>query len=77
MLDYKRIGERIKKARCLKGMTQFELAELTNMCDTYISRIERGVRKARLESLAKISRILDVSLDALVFGSDETTNQRK
>jgi transcriptional regulator with XRE-family HTH domain len=70
MLDYKEIGKRIKKARCLKGMTQFELAESTGLCDTYISRIERGIRNASLESLAKISRILDVSLDDLVFGSE-------
>jgi len=73
MLDYTGIGERIKKVRVLKGMTQVELAESTGMCDTYISRIERGERKASLESLAKISRIFAVSLDTLVFGSD--TNQ--
>ena len=72
MLDYKEIGKRVKKARCLKGMTQFELAESTNLCDTYISRIERGVRNASLESLAKISHILDVSLDYLAFGLDKS-----
>ena len=71
MLDYKEIGKRVKKARRIKGMTQFELAESTDLCDTYISRIERGVRNASLESVAKISRTLDVSLDCLVFGSDK------
>jgi len=70
MLDYKAIGERIKKARRTKRMTQAELAELADISNTFISRIERGVKKASLESLAKISIILNTSLDILVFGSN-------
>jgi len=70
MLDYKAIGGRIKKARRIKSMTQAELAELADISNTYISRIERGVKKASLESLAKISIILNTSLDILVFGSN-------
>ena len=77
MLDYKAIGERIKKERRIKSMTQAELAELADMSDTYISRIERGVKKASLESLAKISRILHIPIDVLVFGSDALINQMK
>lgn len=73
MLDYEEIGKRIKRIRCLKSMTQFELAEATSLCDTYISRIERGVRNVSLESLAKISHILNVSLDDLVFSSENIT----
>ena len=77
MLNYKEIGKRIKKARCMENMTQAELAELADISNTYISRIERGVKKASLESLAKISRILNISLDILVFGSNEATDQSK
>jgi transcriptional regulator with XRE-family HTH domain len=39
MLDYKKIGERVKEIRRLKNMTQAKLAELTGMSDTYISHI--------------------------------------
>ena len=70
MLDYEAIGGRIKKARRIKSMTQAELAELADISNTYVSRIERGVKKASLESLAKISIILNTSLDILVFGSN-------
>jgi len=77
MIDYNEIGKRIKKVRRQKGMTQCKLAELADLSNPYLSQVETGVKKASLESLAKISRILDVSLDALVFGSDETTDQSK
>ena len=70
MLDYIKIGKRVKESRRLKNMTQAELAELTDMSDTYISRIETGVKKASLTSLAKIARVFNSSLDFLVFGTD-------
>jgi transcriptional regulator with XRE-family HTH domain len=70
MLDYKKIGERVKESRRLKNMTQAKLAELADISDTYISRIETGAKNASLTSLAKISRVLNSSLDFLVFGTD-------
>jgi transcriptional regulator with XRE-family HTH domain len=36
MLDYKKIGERVKECRRLKNMTQAKLAELTDMADISI-----------------------------------------
>ena len=77
MLDYKAIGARVKKARQIEGITQAELAELTDMSNTYISRIETGAKKASLESLAKMSCILHIPIDVLVFGSDAHINQIK
>ncbi len=68
IIDYKRIGLRIKGYRRQTCLTQAKLAELTEMSDTYISRIETGAKKASLGSLAKIALVLEVSLDALVFG---------
>jgi transcriptional regulator with XRE-family HTH domain len=70
MLDYIKIGERVKESRRLKNMTQAKLAELSDISDTYISRIETGAKNASLASLAKISRVLNSSLDFLVFGTD-------
>ena len=69
-VDYKQIGKRVKEIRRLNHMTQAELAELTDMSDNYISRIERGVKKASLGSLIKMAMVFDTSLDALVFGED-------
>ena len=66
-VDYKSIGERIKANRKQRQMTQAELAERTGMSDVYISRIETGVRSPSLGSLMKISLVLSLSLDSLVF----------
>jgi transcriptional regulator with XRE-family HTH domain len=66
-VNYKHIGRQVKKYRCQKQLTQAQLAELTDMSDTYISRIETGAKKASLGSLVKIAYVLEISLDLLVF----------
>lgn len=76
-IDYKRIGERIKESRRRNNMTQANLAELADISDTYISRIETGMKKASLGSLAKIAYELNTSLDFLVFGSDINAVQKE
>jgi len=70
-VNYKLIGKRIKEIRCQNHMTQAELAEKADISDNYISRIERGVKKASLGALIKIARAFDTPLDSLVF-VDET-----
>ena len=40
----------------------------------YIGHLERGTRSPSLETLVKISQILRVSLDDLVFGKTEINN---
>ena len=71
-VDYKCIGGRIKKFRRQNKLTQAKLAELTDMSDTYISRIESGVKKASLNSLVKIVNVLDITLDAIVGENSKT-----
>lgn len=41
-LDYHIIGERLKKARVEKNMTQEKLAEQLDVSIAFLSRIERG-----------------------------------
>ncbi|MCI5702773.1 MAG: helix-turn-helix domain-containing protein [Erysipelotrichaceae bacterium] len=63
-------GERIKKARLAKGLSQLELANLMNVTDATICNYERGTRKASIDKLLVIAENLDVSLDYLV-GQDK------
>ncbi|MBQ3151625.1 MAG: helix-turn-helix transcriptional regulator [Clostridia bacterium] len=62
-IDYKLIGERIKKARAEIGLTQEKLSERIGVTVGYISQLERGISKINLETLGKISSTLkrDVS----------------
>ena len=73
-LDYTSIGDRIRSYRELSRMTQEQLSELCSLSTGYIGHLERGTRSPSLETLAKISQILRVSLDDLVFGEAEISN---
>ena len=59
-LDYKLMGERLKKARLKKGYTQEKLAEILNVSVAYLSRIETGAANINLKRLNEICGILGV-----------------
>ena len=50
-LDYRLIGERLKKARIEKGITQEKLAELMKISIAYVSRIETGKTQINLKEI--------------------------
>lgn len=68
-IDYKLIGERIKRARKTKGMTQETMAERLNVSIGYVSQVERGITKISLDLLGAISSVLDCDVAALVSES--------
>ena len=72
LIDYKLIGQRIKTKRKEKGFTQENIAEQLDISVSYISRIERGAVKISLETLVKISDVLNVSATFLLGGSITT-----
>ena len=59
----------LKKKEMKSGITQEKLAELVDITPSYVSEIERGGTVTSLATISKISQILDVSLDYLVFGT--------
>ena len=56
----KTIGKNIKKERKKKGKTQSELAFSANMDLNTISNIENGKSPARLDSIYKIAKVLQI-----------------
>lgn len=65
-MDLTLLGNRIRIAREKKGITQEELAERVNISPSHISVIERGVKTARIDTVARIANELDVSADYLM-----------
>lgn len=65
-MDAKAVGQRIKAAREKKNMTQEDLAALIDISPTHISVIERGTKKARMDTFVAIANVLEVSADALL-----------
>lgn len=66
-----RIGERVQVARRRRGWTQKELATKAGVSFAVISRLETGHQSVSAERLAVITRLLDLSMDAVCReGSD-------
>ena len=61
------LGQRIKRYRIQKGLSQEHLAELADCHPTYIGQIERGEKNATIESIFKLSSALHISLSELFY----------
>lgn len=57
--DYTTIGNRIKEARMVAGLTQAKLAEKTDLSQAAINRIEGGYVSLTLDNLYKFSEVLN------------------
>ena len=66
MKDYiKLFGERVKYYRKKSGLSQEKLSELCDLHPTYIGQIERGEKKASLDTIMRICNGLQVSPEYL------------
>lgn len=68
------IGQRIRKARLSKGMTQAELAEAAHIATSNVSDIELGKSRMWLSTFCKIVEALQVSADSLLRLDVPTVN---
>lgn len=65
-----KFGERVRKLRKAKGLSQEQLAHKADLHRTYIGMIERAEKNITLLNIEKISIALDVDLSTL-FNADE------
>ncbi len=61
-----KFGEKLRRMRKSKGISQEKLAEIISMDRTYIGLIERGERNPTVRSLYKIAKALKVSASDLL-----------
>lgn len=54
----RRLGERIRNARCKQGWTQEDLAHEAEIDRSYIGGVERGERNVTFSMLCRIARAL-------------------
>ncbi len=71
------IGEKIKKYRKEKGLTQRELADKLNIATNSLSRYEIGERRPPIDMIEKIAEILNVTPIQLMYDEEveNTLNQ--
>ena len=66
------IGKNIKTFREQKNISQLELAEKLNVTRQAVSNWEMGKTHPDIETLHKISDILEISIDELIYGNKRT-----
>lgn len=74
--DYTALGERIRRARKQKHLTQEQLAEACDLSTAHIGHIERGTRALSIESLITISVVLNVSTDYLLLDISNSADKK-
>ena len=68
------IAKRITKARQALGLNQKELAIKAQITESTLSRFERGTREPRTDALSRLSKVLEVSPNYLIFGLKDDSN---
>ena len=74
-MDKMALGQRIREARLLRGLTQQTLARKADIGIMYLSEIERGIKMPSLNIFIKIVEALDVSADYIL--RNEITSGRE
>ena len=69
-MNYKRLGEKIKKDRLANSLTQAKLAEKVEISPTFLGQIERGERVPSLETVVNIAITLNITIDGLLCESE-------
>lgn len=75
MLDYVKIGSKIRSLRKAKGMSQEQLAERIWISTTHMSHIETGSTKLSLPVLVDIANALGVGADDILAEQIATRNK--
>lgn len=69
------LGTNIKEARKKAGLTQMELAKLTNLSRSYIGDIEKDRYNPSLATLKAIANALNQPLDTILTDNDINNNE--
>lgn len=68
-IDYKQMGQHVRTQRELLGYTREQLAEALDVSTKFCADIELGVKGMSIQTLAKLSDLLCMSTDEILFGA--------
>lgn len=68
-MDYKKLGMRVRQQRVLNDLTQERLAKLVGVSTSFIGHIERGEKKASVETVVALCNAMDISPSVLLQDS--------
>lgn len=67
-IDYESLGKKLRDRRRFLELTQTELAKQVGVTASFIGHIERAEKVPSVETMARLSVALDISLDELILG---------
>ena len=73
-MDYYAIGQRIRKIRKARNLSQAQLSEMVGISITHMSHIETGNTKLSLPVLVDLANALEARTDDLLY--DKVTAER-
>lgn len=68
-MDYQDLGRRVRIQRLQLDWTQERLAKAIGVSTSFVGHIERGTRKASIDTLVEISNAMDISVETLLYAS--------
>ncbi len=68
---------RIRTAREEKGYTREKFAEALDVSVSYLAELERGRTGISVKMLIKVCKLLGLSADYVLFGTERTSDQKR
>jgi transcriptional regulator with XRE-family HTH domain len=68
-VDYEKLGLRVRQQRELNGLTQSQLARKVGITGSFIGHIERGEKKASVDTVVALCNALEISPTLLLQDS--------
>lgn len=68
-MDYEKLGIRVRQQRELNNLTQSQLARKVGVTGSFIGHIERGEKKASVETVVALCNALELSPTVLLQDS--------
>lgn len=75
--DWKGFGSRVKRCREQINMTKERFVEEIGRSENFVAEIEKGNTSCSVHTLHKISEVLRVSTDTLLYGKFEDMKESK
>ncbi len=75
-MDWLNIGRRIRSQREYLGYTRESFAERIDVTPKFCSDIELGLKGMSVQTLCRISDVLNISVDYILFGSHDNNDNR-
>ena len=77
MVDYVKMGKRMKYKRQTKDLNQEDIARMVQISPSYYGNIERGGRIPSVDTLVAIANALEVGTDFLLADSLAAVNPQR